>query len=176
MFEMDLEKELKKEHSKAQAQKIANWAVSSKENLDAFIDVFLNSHYRINQRAAWSLGIIGKEHPEKIKPYMGLLIENLRKEPIHDAVKRNTVRFLQDVKIPEIHRGTLADICFSFLADPKEPVAIKVFSMSALLNITKEHPELKNELKLLIEEQFEDGTAGFKSRGAKVLKALEKIN
>lgn len=172
---MNVISELEKEHSKSQAQKIADWAALSDENTSAFINVFLNSDYRINQRAAWSLGILGVEHYKRIEPYLGVLIENLKKKGLHDAVKRNTVRFLQEIEIPEPLMGTLADICFKYLANPKEAVAIKVFSMSVLLNLTKRFPDMKNELQLLIEEQIEEGTAGFKSRGVKVLKALDKL-
>lgn len=176
MQEMDLEKELLKEHSKEQANKIAFWAINSNENLEVLINVFLTAEYRITQRAAWPLGIVGEKYFALIKPYLGILIKNLTKENLHDAVKRNTVRFLQNVDIPEEHMGLLADICMGYLGSPKEAVAIKVFSMSVLLNITKAYPDLKNELKLLVEDQIEGGTAGFKSRGNKVLKALDKIN
>lgn len=173
---MDLKKELLKEHSKEQANKIAFWALNSNENLEVLINVFLTANYRVTQRAAWPLGIVGEKYFALIKPYLGVLINNLTKENLHDAVKRNTIRFLQDVELPEEHMGLLADICMGYLANPKEAVAVKVFSMSVLLSITKIHPGLKNELKLLIEDQIEDGTAGFQSRGKRVLKALEKIN
>lgn len=173
---MDLKKELLKEHSKEQANKIAFWAINSNDNLEKLIAVFLSDNYRVTQRAAWPLGIIGEKYFALIKPYLGVLIKNLTKENLHDAVKRNTVRFLQDVEIPEKYMGTLTDVCMGYLANPKEAVAIKAFSMSVLLNITKKHPDLKNELKLLIEDQLDDGTAGIKNRGAKVLKALDKIN
>jgi hypothetical protein len=173
---MDLVKELLKEHSKPQALKIAAWAQENEAHFKQFIAVFLSSNYRINQRAAWPLGFVAKNRIELVLPYVGELIDNLKKEDIHDAVKRNTIRFLQDVDVPEEYMGDLANICFGYLADPNEAVAIKVFSMSVLLNITKKYPDFKNELKLLIEEQLPHGSAGFRSRGNKVLKALEKIN
>ncbi len=173
---MDLKKELLKEHSKPQALKIAAWAKKSKENFEQLIAVFLNGEYRLNQRAAWPLGFIAKDQINFVKPYINVLINNLKRKDIHDAVKRNTVRFLQNIDIPQESIGTLATVCFNYLANPEESVAIKVFSMSVLLNITKEHTDFKNELKLLIEDRMPHGSAGFKSRGKKILKALEKIS
>ncbi|MCK5279227.1 MAG: hypothetical protein KAQ62_19445, partial [Cyclobacteriaceae bacterium] len=57
----------------------------------------------------------------------------------------------------------------------KEPVAVKVFAMTVLFNIVQVYPELSEELEISIEEQMPFCSAGFKSRGRKVLKALSKI-
>lgn len=173
--DMDIKVALLKEHSKTQAQKIAEWAGENDANFSALLDAFLNGDYRLTQRAAWSLGMIGLKYPQRIAPYLGILINNLTKTGLHDAVKRNTVRLLQDMNVPEEYMGTLVDVCFGYLANPKEAVAVKVFSMSVLHNITKHYPDIKNELKLLIEGQLDTGSAGFKSRGSKILKALDKL-
>ena len=47
--------------------------------------------------------------------------------------------------------------------------------MSVLLKIVRRYPELKQELKQLIEDQMPFGSAGFVSRGKRVLKALESV-
>ncbi len=172
---MDIKVALLKEHSKTQAQKIAVWAGQSNAHFEELLDVFLNGNYRLNQRAAWPLVMMGKKYPERIAPYLGVLINNLTNKGLHDAVKRNTVRLLQDMEVPEEYMGTLADACFGYLADPKEAVAIKAFIMSVLYNITKNYPDMKNELKLLIEGQLDTGSAGFINRGNKILKALDKL-
>lgn len=172
---MDIKVALLKEHSKTQAQKIAVWAGQSDDNFKELFDVFINGDYRLNQRAAWPLGMMGKKYPERITPYLGKLINNLTKPNLHDAVKRNTIRLLQDIEAPEEYMGTLADVCFDYLANPKEAVAIKVFSMSVLHNITKHYPDMKNELKMLIEGQLDTESAAFRSRGSKILKALDKL-
>ena len=93
----------------------------------------------------------------------------------HDAVKRNTVRLLQGVDLPEELMGRVVDICFKFLLDVKEPVAVRVFSMQVLYNICLKEPELADELRIVIEEFMPHGTAGFKSRGKRILKGLQKL-
>jgi hypothetical protein len=45
--------------------------------------------------------------------------------------------------------------------------------MTVLANLAKKLPELKNELVPLIEDQMPFGSAGFISRGRKVLKELK---
>src|SRR5919112_903210 len=63
-------------------------------------------------------------------------------------------RLPQHVDIPEKFRGEIMDICFGYLTSPKEALAIKVFSMTVLGNLSKIYPEIIPELKVLIEEQL----------------------
>jgi hypothetical protein len=101
------------------------------------------------------------------------LIRNLKRPGLHDAVKRNTIRILQFIPIPRSLQGHATAICFDLFKNPKEPVAVRVFSMSVLGRIAEDQPELKGELKLLIEDQLPFGSAGFISRARKVLKQLQ---
>jgi len=44
--------------------------------------------------------------------------------------------------------------------------------MTVLANIAQKEPELKNELRLVIEQQLSHGSTGFCSRARKVLKMI----
>ena len=134
---------------------------------------FFSTELRVNQRASWPVGKIGERHPELIRPYLPKMIEHLD-QPSHAAVKRNTVRILADIELPEDLLGPTYERCFGYLNDPEEPIAIRVFSMSVCFNITKVYPELGDELYEAIEFYLPHGSAGFKSRGKKVMKALKK--
>ncbi|MEI9956637.1 MAG: hypothetical protein WDM90_10135 [Ferruginibacter sp.] len=89
---------------------------------------------------------------------------------MHDAVKRNSVRLLQDIPIPKKYQGEIMDICFKYLASPTEAVAVKAFSLTVLHQLSKQYPEIIPEIKLLIEEQLPHQTAAFKSRAKSFLK------
>ncbi|MEQ9591302.1 MAG: hypothetical protein RLN86_01825 [Cyclobacteriaceae bacterium] len=171
---MNIIKELSKDFSKAKRDKIVAYIGKDKERFKELIEAFLNGPYRQTQRAAWPLSYAIKKNPSLIKPHLNRVIRNLSKPSIHDAVKRNTVRFLQSIDIPSSLQGEALDTCFKFLQSPKEPIAIKVFSMTVIANLAKEHPEIQNELKTIIEDQMPYGSAGFRSRGSKILKQMEK--
>jgi hypothetical protein len=171
---MNLIKLILKEHSKANTNKIVEWVGKDPERFKELIDIFLTGAYRVTQRAAWPLSYCVDQHPGLIKPHLKKVLANLKKPGIHDAVKRNTLRFLQDIKIPKSLQGSAANMCFDYLSNPKEPIAIRVFSMTVLANLAKENPELKNEIIPIIEDQLPFGSAGFRSRGMKVLKALKQ--
>ncbi|MFT3705018.1 MAG: hypothetical protein QM802_21810 [Agriterribacter sp.] len=113
-----------------------------------------------------------RAHPHLIRKHLRKIIVQLKKPGIHNAVKRNTVRLLQDIPIPETLQGEVMDICFTFIADPKEAVAVKAFSITILDNLSKQYPEIIPEMKLLLEDQMPHETAAFKSRAKKFLKKV----
>lgn len=169
---MNLRQQILKEHSKANCTKITNWVGHSQERFDELFYLFLNDEYRVVQRAAWPLSYAVIKYPELIRKHFGQLLKNLHKPGIHDAVKRNTVRLLQYVAIPQKYHGDVMNTCFAYIASPDEPVAVKAFSLTILQHLSLQYPEIKNELKLFIEERWNYETAAFKARAKKILKDL----
>ena len=103
--------------------------MTPKKDLKNYSILFLNDVYRVNQRAAWPVSYCIIAHPKFIKNNFGKLIKNLAKPDLHNSIKRNTIRLLQHVDIPEKYLGKIMEICFSYVASPSEPVAVKVFSL-----------------------------------------------
>ena len=171
---MNIRSEILKEHSKPQALKIAKWIGKDASRFKELMDLFLFDEYRVVQRSAWIVSSCAENHPELIKPWMKKMLLKTQEKNVHDAVKRNVMRILQFVEIPKSLQGLAADIAFQFLANKNEAVAIRVFSMTVLLNLTHKEPDLKQELRLLIEENIPYEKAAFKSRGRNVLKSLSK--
>jgi hypothetical protein len=170
---MNLVEEILKEHSKKQKDKIVSYVGHDHKRFAELVHVFLQGPYRVTQRAAWPLSYCIERYPDLLKPHFRKILAQFGKKEIHDSVKRNTLRMLQFVRVPKAHQGITTDLCLAFLADAKEPVAIRVFAMTVLANMAKEVPELKNELIPLIEDQMPYASAGFISRGGKVLKQLK---
>jgi hypothetical protein len=166
---MNLREELLKEHSKAQCNKIVQWVGDSEKRFEELFNLFLNDVYRVNQRAAWPVSYSVMAHPRFIKKNFGKLIKNLRKPGLHDSIKRNSIRLLQHLDIPEKFHGEIMEICFGYLASPEEAIAIKVFSLTVLGNLAKKYPDIIPEIKILIDEQLPHPSTGFKSRAQKLL-------
>jgi hypothetical protein len=170
---MNIREALKEEHSRRQTMKIVKYIGKDAKKFKELMNLFFNDEYRIVQRSAWAVNCCASAHPELIRPYIGKMIDYLQK-PVHDAVRRNTVRILQFIDIPKNLTGKAATVCFDLLQSKNEPVAVKVFSMTVLGNLCKTEPGLRNELRLIIEAQLPYSTAGFLSRAKKILKELEK--
>jgi hypothetical protein len=89
------------------------------------------------------------------------------------AVKRNVVRILQFVDIPEDLHGEVMNICFELLGDLRETIAVRVFSMTVLARLAEIYPDIRQELRIIIEDELShQPSAGFKSRAKKILAAL----
>lgn len=171
---MTLKEELLKEFSKPHVVYLSNKIGPDQEAFDELIMLFLHDEYRVTQRAAWVVSHCADNHPWLLEKHLESIILNLQND-INDAVKRNTVRVLQHMEIPEDLMGILADICFGFLNSGKEPVAIKAHSITILYNIAKKYPELKEELMVSIEDQMPYASVGLKNRGNKILKKLQSL-
>jgi hypothetical protein len=168
---MDLRAEILKEHSKQNTTTLTNWVGSDKKRMKELMNIFLRDEYRVVQRAAWVVSSVAEQYPELIKPYLPAMVKRMCEPGVHVAVKRNVVRVLQFLDIPEDLHGETMNVCFNLLADPKETIAVRCFSMTVLDNLSKQYPDIRQELVAIIEDQLQhEPTAGFISRAKKVLK------
>lgn len=167
---MNLQAEILKADFKDQAVFVAN-KVNGDENLFAeLMKLFFSKDTRTCQRAAWVVSHCVEQNPWQVMPYLDKMIKNLYND-VGDTTKRNTVRVMQFVDIPEKLWAKTLDICFRYLTD-NEAVAIKVFAMTVLYNLSLKIPDIAHELRITIEDQLPIGSPGFKSRGKKILKKL----
>jgi hypothetical protein len=169
---MNLKQSLPERYSKEDFKEIIDWINGSSEHFSELMEIFFDGNTRKNQYAASVMIHCIDKWNYLLNPYLERLILNLQNDGLHDAIKRNTVRVLQDVEIPENLHGTVVDICFKYLQNPSEAIAIKVFSMTIIHHLTKKYPELIEELRFILEEQLPFQTAGFRSRAGKILRDL----
>src|SRR5690242_9976609 len=102
---MDLRKTILEEHSKSQTNKIVKWIGGDQKRFDELFKIFLNDEYRVVQRAAWPLSYCVMAHPRLIRKHFSRLVKNLQKPGTGDAVKRNSIRLMQQIPIPEKLHG-----------------------------------------------------------------------
>ncbi|MEO9003638.1 MAG: hypothetical protein ABI288_02825, partial [Ginsengibacter sp.] len=129
---MDLRNQILLEHTKTNCQLIIDWIGNDALRFNELFHLFLHNEYLINQRASWPMSYCAIAHPELMKKNMGKLITNLQKPNLHNSIKRNTMKLLQSIDIPVKYEGIVMNICFAYLEDPKEAVAVKAFSLSVL--------------------------------------------
>ncbi|MCB0651443.1 MAG: hypothetical protein KDC85_09235 [Saprospiraceae bacterium] len=172
---MDLREALLAEHSRAQKNIIADYVGDSKELFMALWKVIKSGEEPLPQRAVWALEECVSRHPG--------LFDHIMEEAItllpgghHDAFYRNITKILSQREIPEKYQGILFDLAIDWMLDPAKAVAIKAHCMTLAFNIAMPIPELREELAIVLKDQMEFNSAGFSSRGRKILKSLEKLN
>ena len=168
---MDYESLLMQQLSRRHTEYVAHCIGDSEKEFGRLMDIVLHGKEPVTQRAAWVMDVCMETYPEFLSPYVETLIESLPRFS-NDGVIRQVVKALAARDIPEKLEGQLADFCFRRLQSVETPVAIKVHCMQILANITTHHPDLAGELRTVIIEQIPRNSAGFASRGRKILKRL----
>jgi hypothetical protein len=74
--------------------------------------------------------------------------------------------------IPEPFHGQIIDLCFGFLQNRQTAVAIRAYSLTILFKLSQIYPEIRNELRYLIEESLPYEKPAFVSRGRKILTSI----
>ena len=174
---MNLRETILSEHTKSICNRVTKWIGNNQRRFDELFDLFLNDEPIVIQRVAWPLSYAVMANPGLIQKHFGKLIKNLRKPGLHDSVKRNSIRLLQDISIPKKYQGDVMDICFEYISSPIEKPALKAFSLTVLYNLSKQYPGIKQELKTIIEDRWDFESAAFRSRAKKILKefSLNKL-
>jgi hypothetical protein len=171
---MGIPEKLMARHDKSTALEIAHQAVSNPEDFKTLMNCVLSEDKLLVQRGSWAMRWTFEKNPDLFQEYWKPLLEKLN-HPLHDALPRNVLKMASELEIiPETIKDELADKCFEFLESRKQPVAIRVFAMDILEKICREYPELDNELALIIEEFMPHESAGFKSKGKKVLQIIKR--
>jgi hypothetical protein len=171
---MDIASELAKNHSQAQCRRIADYIGGNVGRFKKLVDIFLAGPYRLTQRASWPLSVCLEAHPSLVLPHLNKILEFARRSDTHPAVQRNTMRFLQFIEVPNRLHGKTLELAFGFLQDRKQPVAVRVFSITVIEKLILDKPDLQRELRVMLEDEMPYASAAFRSRGMKVLGRLAK--
>ncbi len=153
---MDIRAQLEKAHSRANAQAIADHVGDDKARFAVLMDCMLEGTFQVAQRAAFSVGIACERHPHLAAPYVGRLLDMLE-APVHEAVKRNSLRIMQFCELPETLHGRIADLLFALVADPMRSIAQRAFAITVAMRMVQLYPELAGEFRTILEVVMRSG-------------------
>ena len=168
-----LQELLRKGMGRNRADVVADAVEQRPELFAELTSIYLGSEEPESRVAAWAVDLCAELHPEWLYPYieeMAAALPHFR----HDAFKRHTLRMLMRLPLPEKELGVLVNTCFEWLTSPGEAVAQKVYSMEILYRVIQIEPDLKEELRDSIAWRLEEETAGFRSKGMKIIKKISQ--
>lgn len=165
----DLVEELLSEHSKAQAARIARWAAADSRRFTEVVRVFTGGEPLLVQRSAWIIGLCADTVPEYYPRHLRRLLDAIERPGIHPSGPRNVFRALMRVPLPAALRGRIVDICVRFLSASASPVAIRCEAMYVLARLAHDHPDLQQELRLLVTPWEGHDSGGIRSAVRKIL-------
>lgn len=160
---------LSTDRSKAAKDRMVSYIKDDPGKFAELFDLFRNGKGLVAQRASWAVSYCAEQYPELIYPYCQEMVDYLQVPGIHDSIKRNILRTFQDINIPVTLEESLLELCFDYVINRREAVAIRVFAMQVLANLSERYPEIRNELKVIIEDELPYAKPAFVSRGRKIL-------
>jgi hypothetical protein len=170
---MKIKEQLMMELSRRNTDVITQYIGDDTEKFRQLMDLLFHGEPPLPQRAAWVVSTIADKNPELCLPYLEPIVLHLEKFK-HTGIHRCLLRFIAEISVPESLQGYLFDICYQWLILRDTPIAVKVYSMQILFNISETEPDLKQELRLLFEELTEHESPGIKSRSRYLIEKLTK--
>ncbi len=148
--------------------------IKSDSHFFTLLQLTLHEKDPLAWRACWVLDGSDERKPGLARKHIGTIVKALPDLESLGAL-RSLLRMLSRYKIPEKYQGLLIDLCFSYLVSELYPVAVKVHAMQIIYQHVLIYPELKDELMAVIEDQIANNSVGFKSRGRRLIKQMEKL-
>lgn len=148
--------------------------IKSDTHVDSLLDLALHEKDPLAWRAAWVLDGSDEKRPGLARRHLSRIIKALPGMESKGTL-RSLLRLLVRYDIPEKHQGLLIDLCFSYLVSELYPVAVKAHAMQIIYQHVLLYPELKHELTTVLRDQAENNSVGFKSRGNRLIKQMEKL-
>lgn len=173
---MNIREELLVEHSKHQSYRIRDHIGNNPHRHSELIQLVLSNENIVAQRASWTMSHCFDLRPNLITQHISDLLSLLNENKSHVAIKRNILRIAQTTPIPPTHIDDLINNCFNYLQDRQETTGVKMFALVIISNILPQYPDLGRELTLILEDQLDHVTVGFKSKAKKVLIEIKKLN
>lgn len=160
-------------HSKANAVRISHNIDLGLYSVTELLDIMQSQEKVLAQRASTALNYHFELHPSLIVQYLeGLLKAN--ENAVHSSIHRNVMRLLQFIEIPSNYAYEVLDLAYGYLLSPQIPVAVRVFSLQVIYNISKSSEELLNELSESL-TLIENPSNGMKSRMRRIRKKFEAV-
>jgi len=172
-------------HSREKRKKYATLVINNLELLPQVLDILFNVDDKRSCRAAWLLEFVARENLDAILPHLDRFTEQMPTVHLDSAVRpiakiceylveayyhKNNNRTKDYLK--KTHKEHIIELCFDYLIT-NQKVATKVYSMHTLFLLGKEFSWIHPELQIIIERDYQTGSAAFKARARHVLKKIK---
>jgi len=166
-----LEELLMTEISRRNTDLVADLILIKPELFDNLMVIYFQNLEPVSRRAVWVADTCSEKEPGLLESWVGKIIESLPRFS-HDGLKRHSLRMISRSPLPREQLGNLMNLCFDWLTSPKESVAVKVYCMEILYDISQLEPDIRQELVDSIEWRMQEESPGFRARGVKILRKL----
>jgi len=163
----------------------AHFILENPHLLPDLLELAFSFHNEKHYKACWVLELVLEEKPELLSLYFDYFFENF-KSFTHDGAFRSIAKiilflsqhhlkmkksgydFLNEKQLQEI-----IELAFDKILNPKTKVAAMVYLIRALYYIGQEIDWIHPELKLILNRDYHNYSAGYKAAAREILKKLK---
>lgn len=131
----------------------------------------LYQEQKVATRFAWLLSELGEIAPQRLFRELPYLF-GLTGQIDHFDFTVSFAMYWRLCGVPEVNEPRAINLLFGWLRSAETNVTIKSRALFVLYDLSIKYPELKNELKLSLENQMELSTPDFQKRAYSILNKL----
>ena len=160
--------------SKNKVNEVLDYIGSDPDRLDELMTLVFCEDKTLSTNASWVLYHALDNEALDFSPYSHAAIDPMM-HPTHPMIERGLLKlFITLDEWPEERFAGIVDHMMSIIMNTNSMIAAQALSMEALWKHLQPYPELLDELGIVVEEGIPYGSAGYKAKARKILKALKK--
>jgi hypothetical protein len=146
---------------------------NDQDKFDEILMLALKDEYPLSMRAARIVVLSSFKNINLIKPHTNILLKALSTAKV-DGLKRSILKIFAEfpLHLDDDSIGQLTEISFDLINDRNQSIATRAFAIGILAKVIRKFPDLKFEMKAVLESVLEDGSVGLKKKCSKTLKLI----
>jgi hypothetical protein len=176
-------KEISTPMGKARVLKLTGILKEQQFAIRDLIDLTFHPDKTIAFRAAWLLENLFLQNQAGYLNELDYLLQRIP-EVKHPGCQRHYAKIMMHLtrrkvlpaikdKLANTDLDPIVEQCFNWVIDPKVLIAVKVFALEALCNLSTRYDWVKEELKEHLQFMMRDGSAAIQIRGRQLLASLK---
>ncbi|MBU3027143.1 adenylosuccinate lyase [Zobellia galactanivorans] len=175
-------------HSREKRAEMALLVTTNPQLVRPLLKIAFEVDNPISNKACWVLEFTAKENLPFLYPHLDVFTANLGRVHFDSAVRplAKICEFLtktyfskQKNELQAIMTETqlerLTAACFDWLIG-EHKVAAKAYSMTSLWLLGQRYPWIHPELKMILEQNYPEGSAAYQARAREILAKLKKLS
>lgn len=171
-------------HSRLKRMEMSNLVLNNPTNIKTILEIAFKVDDPISCKACWVLEFTLKEHLHLLFPYLDRFIENIGSvyldssvRPIAKICEILMKSYFQSKDIytckalTNQHLEGITSACFDWLIGDHK-VAAQAYSMTSLLLLGRKFYWIHPELRVILEQNYQNGSAAYKARARMTLAKL----
>lgn len=171
-------------HTREKRLHYANLVINNPSLVPKLFDILFNVDDKISPRAAWILEFMCGKDLNTIIPHLDVFTQGMGKVYLDPAVRpvakicEYLIKAFYGKKDSEIknallplHREKIIEACFDWMIND-EKIAPKAYAMNSLFLLGYEYDWIHQELKIILERDYQMQSSGFKSRAKHIIKKI----